>query len=109
MASCDPLRIYLYEDGLVRLATQNYSAPSEANQHNTFQHLTNYSINKNSPSFVKCGDAETVGDVDADEDRSAHKRSLLDFFKQLSKETGVDCKSITSQIEKIVAKTICSI
>ena len=41
----NPLRFYLYEDGLVRFATEKFSlAPEKMN--NKFVHLTNYSINK---------------------------------------------------------------
>ncbi len=31
MTSCDPLRVFLYHDGLLRLATEKYIHPSEAN------------------------------------------------------------------------------
>lgn len=31
VTSCDPLRIFLYNDGLVRMGTEKYHAPSEAN------------------------------------------------------------------------------
>ena len=31
VASCDPLRVFLYHDGLLRLATERYVHPNEAN------------------------------------------------------------------------------
>ena len=31
VTSCDPLRIFLFHDGLVRLATEKYSLPHESN------------------------------------------------------------------------------
>ena len=31
LAGCDPLRIYLYKEGLVRFATEEYEAPDENN------------------------------------------------------------------------------
>ena len=31
VTSCDPLRIFLYNDGLVRMGTEKYHAPSDAN------------------------------------------------------------------------------
>lgn len=31
VTSCDPLRIFLYNDGLVRMGTEKYHAPNEAN------------------------------------------------------------------------------
>lgn len=31
VTSCDPLRIFLYNDGLVRMGTEKYHAPTEDN------------------------------------------------------------------------------
>lgn len=31
VTSCDPLRIFLYNDGLVRMGTEKYHAPNESN------------------------------------------------------------------------------
>lgn len=42
----NPLRIYLFEDGLCRFATAPYQPPTTGNMRNVFMHLTNYSINK---------------------------------------------------------------
>lgn len=42
----NPLRIFLFKDGLVRLATEPYVKPTEDNIGNLFMHLTNYAINK---------------------------------------------------------------
>ena len=43
---CDPLRLFLYPDGLVRFATELYEKPNKNNLDNLYMHLTNYSINK---------------------------------------------------------------
>lgn len=43
-----PLRLYLFKDGLARFATVPYEEPSSKNIDNTFMHLTNYAINKES-------------------------------------------------------------
>lgn len=48
-----PLRIFLYQEGLVRLATENYVQPNDINARNMFMHLTNYAINKFSDKFVE--------------------------------------------------------
>ena len=47
----NPLRIYLYDDGLVRFASNKYSNES-SKVHDVFTHLTNYSINKKSASYL---------------------------------------------------------
>ena len=50
VTSYDPLRIYIYKEGLARFASETYSA--KVNKNNKFMHLTNYSINKKNDNFV---------------------------------------------------------
>jgi hypothetical protein len=45
----DPLRIYVYPEGLARFATVPYRSEDCKNK---FMHLTNYSINKKHENFV---------------------------------------------------------
>ena len=45
MTSIEPLRLYIFEDGLVRFATRPYSNKMEDLADN-YIHLTNYTINK---------------------------------------------------------------
>jgi tubulin polyglutamylase TTLL4 len=54
-----PLKVYIYNDGLVRFATEPYSIDLKTiNQ--KFVHLTNFSINKkNTAKFVKNNDSES--------------------------------------------------
>ncbi len=47
----NPLRIYIFENGLARFATSEYSYNIESKQ-NLLAHLTNYSLNKFSQNFV---------------------------------------------------------
>ena len=53
--SCEPLKIFLYEEGLVRFATQPFvpftKASDKSAYNNLFMHLTNYAINKESKEF----------------------------------------------------------
>ena len=44
-----PMTIFLYNDGLVRLASEPYDPG--ANYEDPFVHLTNYSLNKNAANF----------------------------------------------------------
>ena len=48
VVSFAPLRIYLYNNGLVRFATEDYK---RGDLDNVFIHLTNYSINKNNLKY----------------------------------------------------------
>jgi len=51
--SVDPLRIYLFEEGLARFSTVAYKVPTKKNMQNMFMHLTNYSINcRNKGKFI---------------------------------------------------------
>ena len=65
VTGCDPLRIFIHEEGLARFATEEYEAPNKYNMDDIYVHLTNYSINKNNPNFVQA----TAG-------KKSHKRSL---------------------------------
>ena len=48
----NPLRIYIYKEGLGRFATRQYDAEGDSK----FKHLTNYSINKKSTTYQAEGE-----------------------------------------------------
>jgi tubulin polyglutamylase TTLL6/13 len=100
LAGCDPLRIYLFDDGLGRFATEEYVAPTSNNMDNMCMHLTNYAINKDNPNFIfnESAKADNVG----------HKRSLKAVMKLLE-EKGHDTKALWDEIKKMVIKTFCSV
>lgn len=75
VAGIDPLRIFVYEEGLARFATEEYRPPRSENLDNKFMHLTNYAINKESPNFVF---NDSVGNMDV-----GHKRSLSSIYKRI--------------------------
>ena len=52
IAGIDPLRIFVFNEGLARFCTAPYEAPKSDNLTNMFMHLTNYAINKFSPDFI---------------------------------------------------------
>jgi tubulin polyglutamylase TTLL6/13 len=64
----DPLRVYMYNEGLCRLATVKYEQPCGNNLSNLCMHLTNYAINKNNKQYEK--------NKGKDNDDVGHKRSL---------------------------------
>ena len=72
VAGCDPLRIYIYEEGLARFATEAYNLPSEQNMQDRFMHLTNYAVNKMSDKFIQNNN---------ENDEKSHKRSLSSILK----------------------------
>lgn len=93
----DPLRIFLYNEGLVRFATVEYEQPSRHNMNNLYMHLTNYAINKLNDDFVQ--------NEDECYDDEGHKRSLTAIMRQL-KDEGVDTDKLMFQIKEIIRKTI---
>jgi len=52
VTSYDPLRIYMFKDGLTRFATYEYNDKVK-DVKKRFIHLTNFSVNKHSKKFVK--------------------------------------------------------
>ena len=64
----NPMRIFVYEEGLARFATVPYEEPKNANMRNMFMHLTNYAINKESSDYKQNENAEGSG--------KSHKRGL---------------------------------
>ncbi|XP_066485363.1 tubulin polyglutamylase TTLL6 [Tiliqua scincoides] len=94
VTSCDPLRVFVYKEGLARFATSAYSDPSHSNLDDVCMHLTNYSINKHSANFVR------------DED-SGSKRKLSTFNKHMQ-QNGYETDQIWKDIEDVVIKTLIS-
>jgi tubulin polyglutamylase TTLL6/13 len=72
-------RYFLFRDGLVRLCTTPYEAPTPENFGNRCLHLTNYAINKNSKDFQQGTSAD---------DGTGSKRSLRWFLNYVEEEFG---------------------
>lgn len=67
VTSFNPLKVYMYTDGLVRFATEKYT--NDPNQlMKKFIHLTNFSVNKKSTKFVKNSDQRNRGAAAGGED-----------------------------------------
>ncbi|XP_072106036.1 uncharacterized protein [Mobula birostris] len=95
VTSCDPLRIYLYNEGLVCFATKKYSEPTEKNLDDVCMHLTNYAINKRMKNFVP-------------DEKKGSKRKLS-FFNQYMEGNDYDLEVLWSSIEDVIIKTILSV
>eukprot|EP00354_Favella_ehrenbergii_P012446 CAMPEP_0170453154 /NCGR_PEP_ID=MMETSP0123-20130129/1822_1 /TAXON_ID=182087 /ORGANISM="Favella ehrenbergii, Strain Fehren 1" /LENGTH=170 /DNA_ID=CAMNT_0010715415 /DNA_START=1262 /DNA_END=1775 /DNA_ORIENTATION=+ len=94
------MTIFLYKDGLVRLASEKYDASK--NFHDPYTHLTNYSLNKKNANFSN----------------EAHKLRLNDCLKGIMSQPpakkgkpGVtkSAAEIWDEIEAIVVKTIITV
>ena len=60
--SVDPLRIYLYKEGLARFSTDPYQVPAKKNLGNLFMHLTNYAINAKNKGVFQFNQDHQVDD-----------------------------------------------
>ena len=49
VTSVNPLKIFIYEEGLTRFATEPYKINNQ--EFNAFTHLTNFSINKKNKNY----------------------------------------------------------
>ena len=79
VTSWDPLRVYVFKEGLARFATENYTA--QKNKKNKFIHLTNYSINKKNTKYVS--------NEGVDRDDYGYKWGLTALCKHLE-QIGID-------------------
>jgi len=92
-----PLRIYLNKEGLVRIATNNYSLSKE-NINDSFMHLTNTGINEKSRKYRFPKNFT---------DETANKWSLATYRKFLKKKK-ININIIFEKIKDIIIKTIIS-
>ncbi|XP_053925770.1 tubulin monoglutamylase TTLL4 isoform X2 [Cuculus canorus] len=91
----DPLRVYLFKDGLVRFASCKYST-SMKSLSNKFVHLTNYSVNKKNTEYKSNSDETAC---------QGHKWALKALWSYLTQK-GVNSEAIWEKIKDIVIKTI---
>ena len=98
VTSVDPLRIYLYDNGLARFASAKYSFDFR-NLDNHFMHLTNYSINKENKKY------QANSDIHA---RKGHKWSLHALWKYLD-EQNVEVDRLKEELIDLVVKTMISV
>lgn len=100
ITSINPLRLYIYEDGLTRFATSKYTNNLCGNKKQSkYTHLTNYSLNKFNPNFVANNDANSDG--------VGSKWSLVALRKAF-RDQGLDDTAIFKKIEDVIIKTILS-
>lgn len=94
ITSCDPLRIYIYEEGLCRFATSRYQHPSSINVSNVFMHLTNYAVNKHSRTY------------NINTERGSKRK--LSWLNAYLRSMGHDVDQLWRRIDDVIIKTIVS-
>ncbi|XP_073503466.1 tubulin monoglutamylase TTLL4 isoform X2 [Phyllobates terribilis] len=93
--SYDPLRVYVFNDGLVRFASCKYSS-SMKSLSNKFMHLTNYSVNKKNVDYKANADESAC---------QGHKWALKALWSYLNQK-GFNSEKIWEKIKEMVIKTI---
>ncbi|XP_056427994.1 tubulin polyglutamylase TTLL13 isoform X2 [Hyla sarda] len=94
VTSCEPLRIFIYNEGLARFATTSYTEPSHVNLDDVCMHLTNYAINKHSENFIR-------------DDMTGSKRKLSTLRTWLE-NNHYNTAKLWEDIEDVIIKTLIS-
>lgn len=96
VTSFEPLRAYIYPDGLVRFATTPYSG-SAATLKDKGMHLTNVAVN-----------SQLAGYRPQTQDGTGSKWSLRQLWAVLERD-GVDTAAVWQQLHALVAKTLIAV
>ncbi|XP_017051007.1 tubulin polyglutamylase ttll6 [Drosophila ficusphila] len=96
VTSVDPLRIFVYNEGLARFATHKYVPPTLSNSHNVFMHLTNYCLNRRNSQYM-VGNGPEAGS----------KRKLSAFNKWLV-DHNYDVAEFWASVDDAIIKTLIS-
>ncbi|VDD82538.1 unnamed protein product, partial [Mesocestoides corti] len=96
VTSCCPLRIFVYNEGLVRLSAEKYLDPMEPNGESVYRHLTNYALNRKHSAYVKTSD-----------EGEGSKRSFAFLDSYLQDHLNLrDTRFVWRRIRNLVVKTV---
>ncbi|KAH8298555.1 hypothetical protein KR044_011025 [Drosophila immigrans] len=96
VTSVDPLRIFVYNEGLARFATHKYMPPALGNSNNVFMHLTNYCVNRRNSNY-NAGNGHEGGS----------KRKLCEYNKWL-KDHNYNVDEFWAAVDDAIIKTVIS-
>lgn len=102
----DPLKIYLFKEGLVRFATQKYSN-NQKTVDKRYIHLTNYSVNKKNEDYIK-NNGKSGGNEGGDDGENASKWNLAQL-KNYFEKAGISFETIKHRIKDVIIKTLISV
>ncbi|CAH8482814.1 unnamed protein product [Dicrocoelium dendriticum] len=95
LTSCDPLRMFMFKDGLVRFTTVQYADPNNRNVNNLYMHLTNYALQKHSNEYIR------------DDEEGGTKRRVTTLNRWF-RENDYDLQKIWADIDDVIIKTVLS-
>ena len=94
-----PLKLYLYREGMVRFATEEYTLDKD-HINELYRHLTNVAVNeKNKEEYKKA--------VDADSDEGS--KWSLQVYENYCRENNIDYDYIRKQMADIAIKSLLSV
>lgn len=99
VTSISPLRVYVAREGLARFCTELYRRPNAENLEAMFSHVTNYALNKQSPTYQE-SDGDPTGGLGS-------KRALSVVLKRLEKLSRTfTVEQFWAEVDHIVAMTL---
>uniref|UniRef100_A0A1I8FLT0 Tubulin--tyrosine ligase-like protein 9 n=1 Tax=Macrostomum lignano TaxID=282301 RepID=A0A1I8FLT0_9PLAT len=103
VSSCDPLRIYLFNDGFIRMSSEPYVDPQKckADEDLNFIHLTNCSVNKQNRPTDTYGAASRRRGAKV----SGMKRPLM-FLNSYLQQNKYDVALVWRRIVDLIIKTV---
>jgi tubulin polyglutamylase TTLL4 len=94
-----PLKIYLYKEGMIRFATEEYTLDKN-HLSEIFRHLTNVNINeKNKKDYKKAQNADT----------EEGSKWSLQVYQHYCKENNINYNNIRKQMADIAIKSLLSV
>ena len=130
VTSFEPLKAYIFKEGLVRLATQPYTTNKNSLKQR-FVHLTNYSVNKKAENYSKNKKTDTVTMFDSlgtpgtnadkadpkaaqtatttDEEEQMESKWSLKMLKDEYEKMGIDYGEVYANIKDVCIKTLMSV
>ena len=96
VTSYDPLRVYVYKEGLTRFASEPYT--TSTSKKNKYVHLTNSSLNKKSEKWVPSADGSVRDDY-------GFKWSVTALCRHLE-QIGIDMNLLWSKCYDVIMKAL---
>ncbi|KAG9397172.1 Tubulin-tyrosine ligase/Tubulin polyglutamylase [Carpediemonas membranifera] len=109
ITSIDPLKLYVYPEGLVRFATKRYKKGHAAKK-SRMMHLTNYSVNVKGADFVQPGADLPLFSVDSppefDESWFELSKWSLTMLAAFMGQRGDDFKATWERITDVIVRAV---
>ena len=99
----EPLKAFIFQHGLVRLATQPYNT-NASNLKKRFIHLTNFSINKKAENYVK-----NTGEKDEEKEPEMSSKWSLEELREEYTKMGIDYDEVFKNIKYLCIKTLMAV